>query len=112
MNKITGLSTLKQAKLRFHITSGSDRIYSQMGMSPHITHLCVWTEYEGKDPGRKSKTKLRTMEVFKHLNSKYEIGLGEKTVDYNLKDPPVYHSSNRRLWMGFENPNQARGSIY
>jgi hypothetical protein len=55
MNKITGLSTLKQAKLRFHITSGSDRTYPQMGMSPHITHLCVWTEYEGK----RSRTKIK-----------------------------------------------------
>jgi hypothetical protein len=84
MNKITDLSTLKQAKLRFHITSGSDRTNPQMGMSPHITHLCVWTEYEGKNHRRKSKPKVRTMEVFKHLNSKYKIGIGEKTVDYNL----------------------------
>ncbi len=29
--------------------------------------------------------KVRTIEVFKHLNSKYEIGIGEKTVNYNLK---------------------------
>ena len=38
-----------------------------------------------KIPRPKLKTKVRTMEVFKHLNSKYEIGSGEKTVDYNLK---------------------------
>jgi hypothetical protein len=60
-----------------------------MGMSPHITHLCVWKKYEGKDPRRKSKTKVRTIAVFKNLNNKYKIGIGEKTVDYNLEDSSI-----------------------